>query len=220
VYLTIANVLTDDEASSIRAAITKDDDSFVDGRTTAGWYARDVKLNEQVKSDKSRTILAMAEAALLQNAVFRAAAIPKKFVKLLVSRYRPGMQYGTHVDDVLMNGTRTDLSFTLFLSPLDSYDGGGLIVEGNDAEQEFRLAPGSLVLYPTTSLHRVAEITRGERLAIVGWVRSFVRDAGHREILFDLDNIIAALRTQKASRELLDRVFKVRANLLRLWAED
>ena len=174
--LTIASILDETEVSSVRASIAAAEDMFVDGKSTTGWYVRDIKSNQQVNPDKSVAILGSVEAALAKNAVFKSAALPKQFVRMLVSRYRPGMHYGTHVDDVLMNGVRTDLSFTLFLSPLETYDGGSLVIEGNDAEQEIRLPPGSMVIYPTTSLHRVEEVTRGERLAVVGWVRSYVRD--------------------------------------------
>ncbi len=218
--LTIASILDETEISSVRASIAAAEDMFVDGKSTAGWYVRDIKSNQQVNPDKSVAILGRVEAALQKSAVFKSAALPKQFVRMLVSRYRPGMHYGTHVDDVLMNGVRTDLSFTLFLSPLETYDGGSLVIEGNDAEQEIRLPLGSMVIYPTTSLHRVEEVTRGERLAVVGWVRSYVRDPAHREILFDLENVIAALRGSANPRETTDRLFKVRANLLRMWADD
>jgi PKHD-type hydroxylase len=119
-----------------------------------------------------------------------------------------------------MAGIRTDLSFTLFLSDPDSYDGGALVIDGSDGENEVKLPAGSLVLYPTTTLHRVQEVTRGERLAVVGWVRSFIRNAEDREILFDLENVIASLRSNNADRALLDHILKIRANLLRKWVED
>jgi PKHD-type hydroxylase len=108
----------------------------------------------------------------------------------------------------------------LFLSAPESYGGGELVVEGNDGETAVKLPAGSLVLYPTTSLHRVNPVTRGERLAVVGWVRSYIRSPEQRETLFDLDSVVAALREAHVERATLDRLFKVRANLLRMWAED
>jgi PKHD-type hydroxylase len=139
---------------------------------------------------------------------------------MLVSRFRPGMSYGTHVDAAIMDGQRTDLSFTLFLSDPDSYDGGELVLEENEGDTAIKLPAGGLVLYQTTSLHRVAEVTRGERLAIVGWIRSYIRSPEHREILFDLDQSVAALREIEVDRRVLDRIFKVRNHLTRMWAED
>jgi PKHD-type hydroxylase len=130
------------------------------------------------------------------------------------------MEYGLHVDDALMHGMRTDLSFTVFLSGPDTYEGGELVIAGNDADSSIKLAAGSAVVYPTTSLHKVAPVTAGERLVVVGWVRSFLRRADERELLFDLDAAVAELRQSGAAKPLLDRILKVRANLLRLWAED
>jgi PKHD-type hydroxylase len=95
-----------------------------------------------------------------------------------------------------------------------------LVIEGNDGENAIKLPAGSMVLYPTTSLHRVAEVTRGERLVVVGWVRSFIRHAEQREILFDLDQTAAALVAAKTDRSVTDRIFKTRNNLIRMWAED
>ena len=211
------------DGARVQAIVDKvlaDPDAFEDGRKTAGWYARAVKNNEQAQSSAADDICGMIAKTLLAHPVFKAAAMPKSFVKILISRYRPGMSYGAHVDDALMGGVRTDLSFTLFLTDPATYDGGALIVEGNDGDTEVRLPAGSLVLYPTTALHRVGPVTRGERLAIVGWVRSYIRSHEEREILFDLENAIAALREAKADRAVMDRLFKVRANLIRKWADD
>jgi PKHD-type hydroxylase len=219
VFLVIQNILSEAETAAIRQALN-DETEFVDGRKTAGFYAKQVKNNEQASGEKTKAILKKIETALTQHPVFRAAAVPRNFVRLLLSRYRPGMSYGTHIDDALMDGMRTDLSFTLFLSDPSSYEGGALVIEGNDGEQEFKLPGGSLVLYPTTALHRVEEVSSGERLAVVGWVRSFIRDAGQREILFDLDNAVASLHSAQAERAILDRLYKVRANLMRMWADD
>jgi PKHD-type hydroxylase len=219
VFLVIQNILSEAEASAICEALANDA-VFADGRGTAGFHAKLVKKNEQATGAKSEAVVKKIETALNQHPVFHAAALPRDFVRLLVSRYRPGMRYGTHVDDALIDGKRTDLSFTLFLSDPSSYEGGALVIEGNDGEQEFKLPIGSLVLYPSTALHRVEEVTSGERLAAVGWVRSFIRDQGQREILFDLENTIASLRVAEAERAVLDRLFKVRANLMRMWVDD
>ncbi len=216
----IHGVLDAARVKALKERIEAGPEAFEDGRKTAGWHAKDVKNNEQAKGDAAAAVIKMAGDILLQHPVFKAAANPKSFVKLMVSRYRPGMAYGTHVDDALMGGIRTDLSFTLFLAEPDTYEGGALVIEGNDGDTEVKLPAGSLVLYPTTTLHRVEPVTKGERLAVVGWVRSYIRSHEDREILFDLENAIAALRQAGAGRTTMDRLLKVRANLLRKWAED
>ncbi len=214
----IENVLRAEAVEDLRQALRSE--TFTPGSATAGWHARGVKTNEQSSGPAARKAIATVEAALLAHPVFRAVARPKQLTGLLVSRYGPGMAYGTHIDDAMMGGIRTDLSFTVFLADPFSYDGGELVIEGNDGDQAVKLTAGAAVVYPTTSLHRVAEVTRGERLVVVGWVRSLVRRGDQREILFDLDQTIATLKDTGAPRAMLDRVLKVRANLLRMWAED
>ena len=128
--------------------------------------------------------------------MFALATRPKTIIGPLFSRYRPGHAYGTHVDDALIGGARTDVSFTLFLADPETYDGGELIIDTASGEESFKLPAGSLVTYPATMLHRVAPVTRGERMVAAGWVRSTVRDPAHRELLFDLET---------ARRRLFDR---------------
>ena len=216
----IANLIEADKIQAMRASLEAEAESFVSGKSTAGPQARAVKNNDQSAGPAAQAAMVAVRAALLAHPVFKAAARPKEITSMLVSRYRPGMAYGSHVDDALMNGKRTDLSFTVFLGEAESYDGGELIIEGNDGENAVKLPAGSVILYPSTSLHRVAEVTRGERLVVVGWVRSFVRQGEQREILFDLEQTIAAMMTAKVERSMLDRVFKTRNNLIRMWAED
>ena len=94
------------------------------------------------------------------------------------------------------------------------------MIESAAGEEAFKLAAGSLVAYPSTSLHRVAEVTRGERLAAVGWARSFIRDAARRELLFDLDTARRQMFAREGKSADFDLVSKSVANLMRMWAED
>jgi PKHD-type hydroxylase len=218
--LQLADVLSAETVENLRQSLAQEADRFTSGKATAGWYARDIKSNDQSKGPAALAAMELVKSTLLTHGVFVSAARPKSFVKTLVSRYQRGMHYGTHVDDALMGGVRTDLSFTLFLSDPASYEGGELVVEGDDGDTEVKLPAGSLVLYQTTSLHRVNEVTDGERLAIVGWVRSFIRSPEQRETLFDLDQIVATLKASNADRNLMNPVMKVRNTLTRMWAED
>jgi PKHD-type hydroxylase len=130
------------------------------------------------------------------------------------------MTYGTHVDNAIMGGMRTDVSLTLFLSDPADYEGGELVIESTAGEQDIKLPPGSGVVYSTTALHRVAPVQRGQRLAAVTWVRSLVRDPAAREILFDLETARHRLLEQVGKTPELDLLSKTQANLLRMWAED
>lgn len=218
--LQIADILTAEKTTEICHALAREGDYFTPGKATAGWHAKTVKDNEQSTGPAALKAINMVKSALSAHPIFESAARPKAFVKMLVSRYTPGMHYGRHVDNALMGGVRTDMSFTLFLSDPASYDGGELRLEGHDGDTDVKLPAGGLVLYPTTQLHQVMEVTRGERLAIVGWVRSFIRNTENRETLFELDQIVAQLRPREADRGLLDQVFKVRNTLTRMWVED
>jgi PKHD-type hydroxylase len=218
--IAIADVLPADDLETVRAALAQA--KFVDGRETAGFAARTVKLNRQAAaSDRSLdTVRKIVADRILGSEVFRLAVRPKALSPLLFSRYDPGMRYGSHVDDALMNGMRTDVSFTLFLSDPESYDGGELVIETPAGEDAVKLPAGALVAYASTSLHRVAEVTRGERLVAVGWARSLIRDPAQRELLFDLDTARRRMFARDGKGEDYDLVSKSLANLLRMWAED
>lgn len=216
-FLAIDGILTRAEAAALARAAAELD--FADGRATAGRIAREIKANDQAVASPGRdAIRAKVTAALKAHPVFAAAARPKAMTELIVSRYREGQTYGMHVDDALMQGLRTDLSFTLFLTDPESYDGGALIVADTAEERAFRLDPGNLILYPSTTLHRVEPVTRGTRLCVVGWVQSWIRDAGQREVLFDLDRAVAEVHAREGRSALLDTLTKTRSNLIRMWA--
>lgn len=217
-FLVIAEVLDRHGIAAIREVAARAD--FEDGRATAGRYAREVKRNDQAtRSPDVEAVLSKVESTLLGNATFQAAARPRRFARLLLSRYRTGQSYGTHVDDAIIGGSRTDLSFTLFLSDEDAYEGGALIVEDALEERAIRLAAGDMILYPSTTLHRVAPVTSGERLAVVGWITSWIRRAEQREILFDLEQCISETWAAGGESPLFDRLTKTRSNLIRMWAE-
>jgi len=218
--IVIGGVLAAEDIATVTAALAQA--TFVDGRATAGFAARLVKNNQQAEgSDRSLEMIRQLVAArILANDVFLSAVRPKALSPLLFSRYEPGMHYGSHVDDALMDGVRTDVAFTLFLCDPESYDGGELTIEGVAGDDVFKLAAGALVAYPATSLHRVADVTRGTRLAAVGWARSFVRDAARRELLFDLDTARRQLFARDGKSAEFDLISKSFANLLRMWADD
>lgn len=217
--ISIGNILNNDALENVRA--TLDAIHFVDGRTTAGWSAAEVKRNRQATPSAALYNLQDdVEKAIRANAVFQIAARPKKFGPILFARYSGGETYGSHVDDAIMGGVRTDLAWTLFLHEPQGYDGGELIIEGAAGEQSIKLPAGAMVLYPATTLHRVAPVTRGERLVAVGWVRSLIRSAEQRELLFDLDTARRALFAREGKTSEFDLLSKSLSNLLRMWAED
>lgn len=192
-----------------------------DGAATAGWNARLVKKNQQATpSDVTADdIVSSVKAKALKHPLFVAAARPKSFGPIMVNRYASNMGYGSHIDDALMGGIRTDVSFTLFLDDPNSYEGGELVLEETSGELAYKLDAGSLILYPSTSLHRVATVTSGERRAIVGWAQSFVRAPERRQVLFDIEQARTAMFNQSGKTPEFDLLSKSLSNLLRMWAD-
>jgi PKHD-type hydroxylase len=216
--ITIADVLPLAELEEVRAILGSI--RFEDGRATAGWSARLVKDNEQAREGAALTLLReKVSKAILSNEVFGLAARPKMLTPLTFARYGEGREYGSHVDNPLMNGIRTDVSFTLFLADPESYDGGELVIESISGEEEVKLPAGHLVAYDSTSLHRVAPVMRGERMVAVGWAQSYVRDSARRELLFDLETAKRNLFAQSGKTPEFDLLAKSSANLFRMWAE-
>jgi PKHD-type hydroxylase len=219
--LCLTDVLAPAELRELRSKVASL--VFADGAATAGVFARTVKHNEQAESSpETQKLQQLVVAALFRHPLFEMAARPKSMKPILFSRYAPGMEYGTHVDNALMSGrppVRSDLSFTLFLNEPDSYDGGQLVVESAAGNLEFKLPAGSAILYPSSSLHHVAPVTRGQRLAAVSWVQSYVREPAQREMLYDLETARRSLFEREGKTREFDLVSKCFANLLRMWAD-
>lgn len=200
--------------------------TWVDGKRTAGKNAVSVKKNQQAVMDSTpgKQLEQELLRAIRTNTMVRTIARPKRFSRLMLSRTRSAGGYGYHIDNAIMGAGekkfRADISFTLFLSDPDSYEGGELELELPGMAQSIKPPKGSLVLYPSTSIHQVAPVTKGERLVCVGWLETMVRSAEQREVLFDLENIRAELagKLPADSSELL-YLNKTISNLLRMWAE-
>jgi PKHD-type hydroxylase len=196
---------------------------FVDGSATAGVFARTVKRNEQVEnSPEAQKVQDFVMQALIRSVEFERFARPRNMKPIMFSRYEPGMEYGTHVDNAVMSGrppVRSDVSLTLFLSEPGSYDGGELTIQTMTGEEQIKLPAGSIVAYPSSSLHRVTPVTRGVRVAAVTWVQSMVRDPACREILFDLETTRRSIFESQGKTREFDLISKSFANLMRMWAE-
>ncbi len=215
--LHLSQCLSAIDLDAINASIK--DILFHDGQSTAGRAAIQVKHNQQADMVEVGGVLKLVEQRLLANDLFLQTTHAQQFVRLLVSRYKPGMRYGTHVDEALINNQRTDISFTLFLSDQTQYQGGELVLEDSSGERSWKLDAGDLLLYPSTYLHQVNEVTDGERLVIVGWLTSRVREPNQREILFDMEQSVRQEFNLNGKTEQYDRLCRVRNNLLRQWLD-
>jgi PKHD-type hydroxylase len=220
----VEQVLTPDQVALCRARLEAE--TWVDGRVTAGEQSALAKRNLQVPEDApaARELGEMILFALGRNPAFVSAVLPLRVFPPLFNRYDQGMAFDTHVDNAIRFAGpvrfRTDVSATLFLSDPADYDGGELIVEDAYGEHAVKLAAGDLILYPATSLHRVAPITRGSRWAAVFWAQSMVREDARRSLLYDLDNAIQALSVKlgQGDPEVVSLTGAYN-NLIRMWAD-
>ena len=217
-----------DLAMLARVRAVLDGAEWIDGNATSGAQSALAKRNHQLPeaSAAAREAGGLILDALGRSPTFVAAALPLKVYPPLFNRYEGGETFGAHVDNAIrmQPGSnfriRSDLSCTVFLADPDSYDGGELVVEDPAGERRVKLAAGSAILYPSTSVHRVEPVTRGVRLASFLWLQSMVRSGEDRAILFDLDRAIQRAGAElgqghRASVELTG----VYHNLLRRWAD-
>jgi PKHD-type hydroxylase len=221
----IAALLSPDELTAVRQRL--DGAAWVDGRLTAGYQSAEVKSNLQLPQGDSaaREAGEIVVRALERSPLFASATLPLRVYPPLFNRYEPGMAFGAHIDNALrpVPGTphrlRTDVSATVFLSPSQDYDGGELRIEDTYGAHSVRLEAGDMIVYPASSVHSVAPVTRGTRLAAFCWIQSLVRDDGARTLLFELDTAIRELAATAADRASLVRLTACYHNLLRRWAE-
>ena len=228
-HLHIPNVLTREEVAELRRLLS--DSAWSNGRITAGTQSANVKNNEQLDeaSYASRAARSLVLQALSRSATLLAAALPKKIFPPLFNRYSGNTNaFGNHIDNAVRTysatgqNVRTDLSATLFLSAPDSYEGGELMIEhaaSTAAPARIKFPAGDMVLYAGTTVHRVLPVTRGARLASFFWIESMVRDRARRELLYELDMSIIALRASHGDTDTAVRLTGTYHNLMRMWAE-
>ena len=224
--IAIPDLLASEEVARVRAIIDAGD--WRDGNATSGPQSALAKRNCQLPEDsvEAREAGRIILEALGRSPLFIAAALPLKIFPPLFNRYQGGEAFGTHVDNAVRIHrssefrVRTDLSATLFLENPGAYEGGELVVEDNLGVHSARLPAGHLLLYPSSSLHRVEPVTRGARIASFFWIQSMVRDDSARTILFDLDQSIQSVAEEKGQGDPnVVRLTGIYHNLLRRWAD-
>lgn len=219
----IPNVLNKEELAIVHDYISRAE--FVDGRLSAGSEASSVKNNSEMQSSEQATsqLNNLVMGKLVKHPVYLAAALPAKIAAPYYAKYSKGMYYGNHVDDPVMGPPgqryRSDLSITIFLNEPDVYDGGELGIQTSCGEQTVKLAAGDAVMYPSSSTHRVSEITSGERLVAVTWLQSMVRDPAQRELLYKLHQARELLLQNAKDKEETELVSNSYVNLVRMWSD-
>ncbi|ULU24865.1 Fe2+-dependent dioxygenase [Dyella terrae] len=222
--LHLPNILDQTQIRTMRQAL--DEAMWTDGRETVGHQGAKVKRNQQLpdasplREELGRVVL----NALSRQPLYHAATLPLRTLTPRFNRYEGGGQYGFHVDGAVMSlpggeQLRSDISCTLFLAEPEEYDGGELIISDTYGEHEVKLPAGDAILYPSSSLHRVAPVTRGARVAAFFWIQSLIRDDGQRRLLFELDTSIQRLSASGADSDAVLQLTGVYHNLLRQWVE-
>ena len=216
-YLT-HQLLNPEELKLLNNTLNKENLPWEDGKKTAGNQASKVKHNLQLnkKSDISKKCAELISGKILSDYLIKSFTLPKKIHGTMFTKSTRGMKYGRHIDNSYMSSGRADLSFTIFLNYKDSYEGGELLIENMNSEKQFKLNSGEILIYPSTYLHSVQEVTRGERFVCVGWIESYVKSIEEREYLFDLDAGAKGLLAKHGRSDELDLIFKTYSNLLRL----
>ena len=216
-YLT-KKLLNPEELKSIKSILEGGESNWEDGKKTAGRFAAEVKNNLQLNrnSDLSKKYSELIIRKILNDQLIKSFTLPKKVHGTMFSKSMKGMHYGRHIDNAFMSTGRADLSFTLFVSDIDKYKGGELIIECLNADKKFKLNSGEIIIYPSTYLHSVQKILEGERLVFVGWIESYIKSAEEREYLFDIDAGAKGLLAKYGKSEELDLIYKSYSNLLRL----
>jgi PKHD-type hydroxylase len=221
----VPNVLTREQVTRFREELDKT--AWVDGKVTAGYQSAQVKNNMQLPEGHplAKELGRLIVDAVEQTPLFVAAALPAKIFPPLFNRYQGGQAFGNHVDNSIRRVPetrkyiRTDLSVTLFLSDPEEYEGGELVIDDTYGEHRVKMPAGDLVLYPSTSLHRVLPVTSGARVCSFFWLQSMIRTDAHRALLLELDMAIQKLGTDVPDHPSIVSLTGLYHNLLRDWAE-
>ncbi len=215
-YLTL-QLLNPKEVELINVVMNQSELPWEDGKKTAGNHAAKEKINKQLNRESliSKKYAGLIEKKILNNILIKSFALPKRIHGTMFSKSTKGMKYGRHIDNAFMSSGRSDLSFTMFLSEKDKYEGGQLSIESINSDKKFKLNSGEIIIYPSTYLHSVSEVLSGERLVFIGWIESYVKSIEEREYLFDLDAGARSLLAKHGRSDELDLIFKSYSNLLR-----
>lgn len=221
IFVHMPGLLTTEQVEQVKNQLEQAE--FIDGRATASMAAKDVKNNLQLNTQQQSLVQSLQMTflqALNGSPLFQAALFPKNIYNPLFSRYEPGMYYGWHVDSPLMGypPVRTDIAMTVFLNEPGEYEGGELEIQSPTGLLQYKLAAGDAICYPCNYLHRVNEVSHGQRQVLVTWIQSMVKHAAQRDILFKLYQLHKVLY-EKGNNDEANELLQNHSNLLRMWSD-
>jgi PKHD-type hydroxylase len=218
--LQLDDVLTKQEVARIRDTLAR---APYEPGTKSGKKA----LKNNLQADKAHPEVQVATRAVLNRmfarAEFTGFAMPKNCI-LMFNRYDVGMTYKDHMDAALMGPSQTqalraDLSFTVFLTEPEDYEGGEFVLQSPYGERRIKMPAGSFMCYPSDMLHRVDPVTTGTRWAAVGWIQSFLRDPRQRAMIAQLEDLRRRMVRDHPDSPYPEEFAQIHQNLLRMWAE-
>ena len=215
-YLT-HSLLDKSETLEIIQRLKTETSSWQDGKKSAGSLAAKIKNNFQLdKSSRiSNEIKDLIVSKMISDPLVKSFTLPTIIHGVMFTKSLPGNGYGMHVDNPYMPSGRSDLSFTLFLSEPENYEGGSLCIQTINETKQIKLSAGEMIIYPSTKLHSVAQVEKGERFVCVGWIQSYVQNNEDRSFLFGLDAGAKGLLAKHGRSDELDLIFQAYSNLLR-----
>ena len=218
-FLVVKNVLTPAEVEQIRAIARSV--RFVEGRASNPHNLAKDNLQMDVSQPDAVRASNLAGAAIMRNEEIRNFVFPKRIASPLLARYEPGMKYGTHADAPFIplpaGPLRSDVSGTIWIADPSSYEGGELTIHLGSEKLSVKGEPGSMVVYPSTTLHEVTPVTKGQRLVLITFIESAICDQAERDLLYTL-NEVHALEGLKMDWNNRTRLQYVIASLHRKWA--
>ncbi len=177
------------------------------GRARTAALTGTVKQNDEIVGPSQLSGLGRA---IINNPGIQLNHMPLQCYPPKFSRYRDGQHYKRHTDAPWMGASRTDLSVTLWLT--DDYEGGELLIGG----RSFKGKSGQCIVYDCGEPHEVLPVTAGERICVITWVQSRVRDPIKRKWLSDMRKFLASFEDEQERFLEGSRLYSA---MLRRWTE-
>jgi len=203
---------------------------WAQGYAPGALYREKIKGNREIPLQMSENSRAADEHMraitnkIMESQFIRDRSFPKSLVNPRFNLYQDRGFYGKHADSAFMGGARrqvrTDISLTIFLTDPESYDGGELVMDyASGNRQSIKEAKGTLVFYPSGVMHQVLPVTRGRRVAFVGWIESQIQNPQHRDLLTEITTLCDDMMEDPklALGDFHTRAMNIKHNLFRIW---
>jgi PKHD-type hydroxylase len=218
-------IYTEDEIAKIFDAIK--DEEWKQGKARTDELTGTIKKNEEITitSSKMVHVLMHNHAKLLANNkeinkdhIVHQVSPPK------LNKFSGDGEYKRHADSPLMHGTRTDLACTTFLTDPDTYEGGELNLEDQWGKaHSFKGKLGEAVIYPCGAPHWVSPVLKGERIAVICWIQSWIRDLEKRSLVTrmikELRKIEGLTHEDELMREIWTELGAIQTQLFKRWSD-